>query len=167
MGVSGAVTRSGGASSRCMPCVATRVITSAATPPQGKSSLTTNRRAVRATEASTVSVSSGLMVRKSTTSGYELEVVDLRTVKPLDTDTILASVARTARLMVVSEDFPWGGVAAEVIARVATEGMHLLDAPPLRVTAPDTPIPAHPDLWKAHRPGYENITAAARYLISL
>ena len=101
------------------------------------------------------------------TSGYELEVVDLRTVKPLDTDTILASVARTARLMVVSEDFPWGGVAAEVIARVATEGMHLLDAPPLRVTAPDTPIPAHPDLWKAHRPGYENITAAARYLISL
>ena len=101
------------------------------------------------------------------TSGYELEVVDLRTVKPLDTDTILASVARTARLMVVSEDFPWGGVAAEVIARVATQGLHLLDAPPLRVTAPDTPIPAHPDLWKAHRPGYENIMSAAHYLISL
>lgn len=101
------------------------------------------------------------------TTGYELEVVDLRTIKPLDTDTILASVARTARLMVVSEDFPWGGVAAEVVARVASEGFHLLDAPPLRVTSPDTPIPNHPELWKAHRPAAANIVAAARYLISL
>ncbi|MBQ7024576.1 MAG: alpha-ketoacid dehydrogenase subunit beta [Akkermansia sp.] len=100
-------------------------------------------------------------------SGYSLEVVDLRTVKPLDTDTILASVARTGRLLVVSEDFPWGGVAAEVIARVSSEGFHLLDAPPLRVTSKDTPIPYHPDLWKAHRPHSPHIVEAARYLISL
>ncbi len=101
------------------------------------------------------------------TSGYRVEVVDLRSVKPLDTDTILASVARTARLLVVSEDFPWGGVAAEVVARVAAEGLHLLDAPPLRHTAKDSPIPYHPELWKAHRPSAESIAAAARYLISL
>ncbi len=100
-------------------------------------------------------------------SGYKLEVVDLRSVKPLDTDTILASVARTARLLVVSEDFPWGGVAAEVVARVAAEGLHLLDAPPLRLTSKDSPIPYHPELWKAHRPSAESIAAAARYLISL
>ncbi len=100
-------------------------------------------------------------------SGYSLEVVDLRTVKPLDTDTILASVARTGRLLVVSEDFPWGGVASEVIARVSSEGFHLLDAPPLRVTSKDTPIPYHPDLWKAHRPHSPQIVEAARYLISL
>lgn len=100
-------------------------------------------------------------------SGYQLEVVDLRSVKPLDTDTILASVARTGRLLVVSEDFPWGGVAAEVVARVAAEGLHLLDSPPLRLSSHDTPIPSHPDLWKAHRPGSEDIAAAARYLISL
>ncbi len=100
-------------------------------------------------------------------SGYSLEVVDLRTVKPLDTDTILASVARTGRMLVVSEDFPWGGVAAEVIARVASEGLHLLDAPPLRHTSRDTPIPYHPELWKAHRPSAESISAAVRYLISL
>ena len=103
----------------------------------------------------------------SESSGYELEVVDLRSVMPLDTDTILASVARTARLLVVSEDFPWGGVAAEVIARVTARGLHLLDAPPLRVTAPDTPIPYHPDLWKAHRPGSAHIVEAVRYLLSL
>lgn len=100
-------------------------------------------------------------------TGFQLEVVDLRTVKPLDTDTILASVARTARLLVVSEDFPWGGVAAEVVARVASEGLHLLDAPPLRLTSKDTPIPYHPDLWKAHRPDSRAIAEAARYLISL
>lgn len=100
-------------------------------------------------------------------SGYRLEVVDLRSVKPLDTDTILASVARTGRLLVVSEDFPWGGVAAEVIARVCGEGYHLLDAPPLRLTSKESPIPYHPDLWRAHRPSADTIAEAARYLISL
>ena len=101
------------------------------------------------------------------TSGYELEVIDLRSVKPLDIDTILDSVARTARLLVVSEDFPWGGVAAEVVAQVTAQGFHLLDAPPLRLSAHDTPIPAHPELWKAHRPGAAAIAEAARYLITL
>ena len=100
-------------------------------------------------------------------SGYELEVVDLRSVKPLDTDTILASVARTARLLVVSEDFPWGGVASEVVSRVVAQGMHLLDAPPLRLTSKESPIPYHPDLWRAHRPSSSTIAEAARYLISL
>lgn len=103
----------------------------------------------------------------SVTSGYHIEVVDLRTVKPIDTDTILASVARTGRVLVVSEDFPWGGVAAEVVARVASEGLHLLDAPPLRLSSRDCPIPYHPDLWKAHRPHSEDIAAAVRYLITL
>ncbi len=100
-------------------------------------------------------------------SGYRVEVVDLRSVKPMDTDTILASVARTARLLVVSEDFPWGGVAAEVVARVASQGLHLLDAPPLRLTSKDSPIPYHPDLWRAHRPSAESISQAVRYLLSL
>ena len=101
------------------------------------------------------------------TSGYHIEVVDLRTVKPIDTDTVLASVARTGRLLVVSEDFPWGGVAAEVIARVASEGLHLLDAPPLRLSSKESPIPYHPDLWKDHRPHSEDIAAAVRYLLTL
>src|SRR5205814_5302113 len=60
--------------------------------------------------------------------GIEVEVVDLRSVKPLDTDTVMASVARTGRLLCVGEAWPWGGVTAEVIARVATEGFGLLDA---------------------------------------
>src|SRR5678810_1309942 len=56
------------------------------------------------------------------TEGWEIEVVDLRSVKPLDTDTVIASVARTGRLLCVGESWPWGGVTAEVVARVAQEG---------------------------------------------
>jgi pyruvate/2-oxoglutarate/acetoin dehydrogenase E1 component len=97
--------------------------------------------------------------------GYEIEVIDLRTVKPLDTDTVLASVARTGRLLCVSEAWPWGGVAAEVIARVSAEGFALLDAPPLRLNAKDTPVPYHPDLWAAHRPTASTIANATRRLL--
>jgi len=97
--------------------------------------------------------------------GWEIEVVDLRTVKPLDTDTIMASVARTGKLLCVSESWPWGGVAAEVIARVASEGFGLLDAPPQRLNAKDTPVPYHPNLWAAHRPTARSIAAAARKLM--
>jgi pyruvate dehydrogenase E1 component beta subunit/2-oxoisovalerate dehydrogenase E1 component beta subunit len=97
--------------------------------------------------------------------GFEIEVVDLRTVKPLDTDTVLASVARTGRLLCVSEAWPWGGVSAEVIARVMTEGFALLDAPPQRLNAKDTPVPYHPALWGTHRPTASAVVAAARQLL--
>jgi len=99
------------------------------------------------------------------TEGWEVEVVDLRSVKPLDTDTIIASVARTGRLLCVGEAFPWGGVTAEVIARVTTEGFALLDVPPQRLNAKDTPVPYHPNLWAAHRPTARSVAAAARKLI--
>jgi len=97
--------------------------------------------------------------------GFEIEVVDLRTVKPLDIDTVLASVARTGRLLAVGESFPFGGVTAEVVARVTNEGFHLLDAPPQRINAKDTPIPYHPNLWSTHRPSGKLIAAKARQLL--
>ncbi|MEO8426751.1 MAG: transketolase C-terminal domain-containing protein [Verrucomicrobiota bacterium] len=99
--------------------------------------------------------------------GTEIEVVDLRSVKPLDTDTVMASVARTGRLLCVGEAWPWGGVTAEVIARVATEGFGLLDAPPQRLNAKDTPVPYHPNLWSVHRPTARSIAVAARNLLRL
>jgi pyruvate/2-oxoglutarate/acetoin dehydrogenase E1 component len=101
------------------------------------------------------------------TEGFEVEVVDLRSVKPLDTDTVMASVARTGRLLCVGEAWPWGGVTAEVIARVSTEGFGLLDAPPQRLNAKDTPVPYHPNLWAAHRPTSRSIIHAARNLLRL
>jgi len=99
--------------------------------------------------------------------GYDIEVVDLRSVRPIDTDTILASVARTGRLLVVSEAWPWGGVAAEVIARVATDGFGLLDAPPQRLNAKETPVPYHPALWGTHRPTASAVANSLRHLLEL
>jgi pyruvate dehydrogenase E1 component beta subunit/2-oxoisovalerate dehydrogenase E1 component beta subunit len=99
--------------------------------------------------------------------GAELEVVDLRSVKPLDTDTVMASVARTGRLLAVGEAWPWGGVTAEVVSRVAAEGFNLLDAPPQRLNSKDTPIPFHPNLWAAHRPTARSIAETARKLLRL
>ena len=98
--------------------------------------------------------------------GWEVEVVDLRSVKPLDTDTVMASVARTGRLLCVGEAWPWGGVTAEVIARVTAEGFDLLDVPPQRLNAKDTPVPYHPNLWAAHRPTARSIGDAARKILS-
>lgn len=94
----------------------------------------------------------------------EVEIVDLRTIKPLDVDTVLASVARTSRLLCVGESWPWGGVNAEVIASVATNGFHLLDAPPQRINSKDTPVPFSPNLWSAHKPSSQVIAAVARRL---
>lgn len=105
--------------------------------------------------------------RQLAEEGWDIEVVDLRTVKPIDTDTILGSVARTGRLLCVGEGFPWGGTTAEVVSRVVCDGFHLLDAPPQRLNSRDTPIPYHPNLWKAHRPTSNTIADATRSLLHL
>lgn len=97
--------------------------------------------------------------------GWEIEVIDLRSVKPLDTDTVLASVARTGRVLAVGEAWPWGGVTAEIVARVAAEGFNLLDAPPMRLNSKDTPVPYHPNLWGTHRPTASTILATLRDLL--
>lgn len=99
------------------------------------------------------------------TEGYQIEIIDLRSIKPLDTDTVMASVARTGRLLCVGESWPWGGVTAEVIARVATEGLDLLDIPPQRLNAKDTPVPYHPNLWGVHRPTARAIAETARQML--
>ncbi|HWY65367.1 MAG TPA: alpha-ketoacid dehydrogenase subunit beta [Rhizomicrobium sp.] len=99
------------------------------------------------------------------TEGWEVEIVDLRSIKPLDTDTVVASVARTGKLLCVGEAWPWGGVTAEIISRVTSEGYGLLDAAPQRLNAKDTPVPYHPNLWAAHRPTARSIAAAARKLL--
>jgi pyruvate dehydrogenase E1 component beta subunit/2-oxoisovalerate dehydrogenase E1 component beta subunit len=99
------------------------------------------------------------------TEGWQIEVVDLRSIKPLDTDTVMASVARTGRLLCVGESWPWGGVTAEVVSRVAIEGFNLLDAPPQRLNAKDTPVPYHPNLWAVHRPTSRSIAEAARNVL--
>ncbi|MFW5844602.1 MAG: alpha-ketoacid dehydrogenase subunit beta, partial [Planctomycetota bacterium] len=98
-------------------------------------------------------------------AGIDIEVVDPRCIKPLDVETLLASLARTGHLLVVSEDFPFGAVAAEICAQAADAGFTLLDAPPRRLTGRETPIPYHPDLWRAHKPQVADIVRAVRDLV--
>jgi pyruvate dehydrogenase E1 component beta subunit/2-oxoisovalerate dehydrogenase E1 component beta subunit len=92
--------------------------------------------------------------------GVAVEVIDLRCVRPLDTQTILESVAKTGRAVIATEAWPFGGIAAEVMALISSEAFHLLDAPPRRICAQDTPIPVQPDLYAAHRPHAEDIVDA-------
>jgi 2-oxoisovalerate dehydrogenase E1 component len=94
--------------------------------------------------------------------GIEAEVVDLRTIVPLDRGTILASLGRTSRLVIAQEAVTDFGVGAEIAALAVREGFWTLDAPVLRVGAPRSPAPYAPSLEGVWRPGVASIVAAAR-----
>ena len=98
--------------------------------------------------------------------GVSLEVLDLCTVVPLDHRTILESVAKTGRLIVVDPAPRTCGVAAEVAALVAESLLDQLKAPIVRLTAPDVPVPFSPDLERLMYPTVDGIVAAARRLCS-
>ena len=97
--------------------------------------------------------------------GIEVEVVDPRTLVPLDKDTILTSVRKTGKVLIVEEDCRRGGVGAEIAAILAEEALDLLDAPVKRVATPDTPIPCSPPLERHIIPAAAAIAAAVRRLL--
>jgi 2-oxoisovalerate dehydrogenase E1 component len=97
--------------------------------------------------------------------GIDAEVIDLRTILPLDEEAITASVARTSRLVVVHEAVRSGGFGAEIAARVADAGFWDLDAPVRRVAPPFTPVPYAPGLEQAWLPQVEDVEAAIRDLL--
>ncbi|EFH89605.1 MULTISPECIES: alpha-ketoacid dehydrogenase subunit beta [Ktedonobacter] len=94
----------------------------------------------------------------------EVEVVDLRSLVPLDRETIKASVKRTNKVLIVHEDMLSGGIGAELAAMLAEELFEYLDGPITRVAAPDVPFPYAPPLESAYLPNAEKILAAARKL---
>jgi acetoin:2,6-dichlorophenolindophenol oxidoreductase subunit beta len=94
--------------------------------------------------------------------GIGCEVIDPRTVSPLDTDTIIESVENTGRLLVVDESHPRCGMAADIIATVAREAFGALKAAPQAVTPPHTPVPFSPSLEDAYLPTPETIADAVR-----
>jgi 2-oxoisovalerate dehydrogenase E1 component len=98
--------------------------------------------------------------------GAEVEVIDLRSVAPLDADTLLASVAKTGRLLVADDDFGPYGVGAEIAAIVADRGFDLLDAPIRRLNTVHTPVPYSPPLEAAIVPDADRIAQAVRDLLA-
>jgi pyruvate dehydrogenase E1 component beta subunit len=95
------------------------------------------------------------------------EVVDLRSLRPLDEAAILASVAKTNRAVVVEEGWPHCGVGAQVADVIQREAFDALDAPVLRVTQADTPMPYNKHLERAAKPSPERVVAAARRVLYL
>jgi pyruvate dehydrogenase E1 component beta subunit len=97
-----------------------------------------------------------------TAEGIDAEVVDVLTLAPLDEATILDSVSRTHRLVVVDEDTPTASMARDIAARVAEKGFDWLDAPIKTITAPDTPVPFAAVLENLYAPKPEDVVAAVR-----
>jgi pyruvate dehydrogenase E1 component beta subunit len=94
--------------------------------------------------------------------GIAAEVIDLRTLRPLDMETILASVRKTNRIVTVEEGWPICSVGSEICARVALDAFDDLDAPPTKITGADVPMPYAANLEKLALPSVERIVEAAK-----
>jgi 2-oxoisovalerate dehydrogenase E1 component beta subunit len=96
--------------------------------------------------------------------GISVEVVDLRTLLPLDEETVLASVCKTSKALLLHEDTLTGGLGGEIAARISEKVFEYLDGPIVRVTAPDTPVPYSPPLEEAFLPNAVKVAERARWL---
>jgi pyruvate dehydrogenase E1 component beta subunit len=117
--------------------------------------------------ATIVSYSRGLAyaldaAKRLAEEGIEIEVIDLRTLRPLDMDTVLASVRKTNRLVAVEEGWPVCSIGSEICARVAREAFDHLDAPPLAVSGADVPMPYAANLEKLALPSVDRVIAAVK-----
>ncbi|MEN0019788.1 MAG: pyruvate dehydrogenase complex E1 component subunit beta [Planctomycetota bacterium] len=94
--------------------------------------------------------------------GIECEVLDMRTIRPLDIDAVLESVKKTNRIVVVDQSWPFGSVASEIITQVIEHGFDYLDHQPLRVNTEDVPTPYAKNLEAAYLPNADKIVAAVK-----
>jgi pyruvate/2-oxoglutarate/acetoin dehydrogenase E1 component len=96
--------------------------------------------------------------------GIEMEIIDLRTLLPVDEETILASVRKTSKAIVLHEATLTGGLGGEISARITEKAFEHLDGPVLRIAAPDTPVPYSPPLEEAFLPNADKLLEKARWL---
>ena len=130
------------------------------------------KAAVRRDGSDLTIVSCGAIVPKAlqaatelSKEGIEAEVIDLRTILPLDHDTILSSVRKTTRLLIAHEACKTGGIGGEIAAVVAEQAIDCLDAPIMRVAAPDCPVPFSGSLEDAFLPQAADIVAQAKRMM--
>ena len=97
--------------------------------------------------------------------GHEIEVLDLRTIIPWDKERVLEGVRRTSKVLVLHEDTRTGGFGAEIAATIAEEAFEDLDAPVMRIAAPDSPVPFSPPLEKAFIPQVDDVVKGLRQLV--
>ncbi len=118
-------------------------------------------------------VSFGKIIKEAYTAADELakegiscEIIDLRTIRPMDHETILNSVKKTNRLVVVEEAWPFGSVSSEITYIVQERAFDYLDAPIIRVTTADTPAPYSPNLLKEWLPSAETVVKAVKKVLN-
>ena len=119
------------------------------------------------TDVTIVSYSRGMAyaleaAKRLAEEGIEAEVVDLRTLRPLDIDTVIASVRKTNRIITVEEGWPICSIGSEICARVAFEAFDDLDAPPVKIAGADVPMPYAANLEKLALPSVEQVVAAVK-----
>lgn len=97
--------------------------------------------------------------------GIECDLFDMRTVRPLDIDSVIKSLKKTNRIMIVDQSWPFGGVSSEVMAQICEKGFDWLDHPPVRVNTEDVPTPYAKNLEQAYLPNKGKIVAAVRKVV--
>ncbi|WP_153003723.1 alpha-ketoacid dehydrogenase subunit beta [Aureimonas ureilytica] len=140
--------------------------------PEGRYTVPIGKALVRRAGRDVTIVASAIMVHKALSAaeelekqGIDVEVVDLRTIRPMDRETIIASVMKTGRLVCVYEGVKTLGVGAEISAMIAeSEAFDYLDAPIIRLGGAESPIPYNPELEKAVVPQVPDIVQAVRAL---
>ncbi|WP_337182362.1 alpha-ketoacid dehydrogenase subunit beta [Shinella sp.] len=141
--------------------------------PEGYYTVPLNKAEVRREGGDVTIVATSIMVHKALEAaeklaeeGISVEVVDLRSIRPIDRETVIASVKKTSRLICVYEGVKTLGIGAEISAMIAeSEAFDYLDAPIVRLGGSETPIPYNPELEKAAVPQMPDILAAARDLV--
>jgi pyruvate dehydrogenase E1 component beta subunit len=140
--------------------------------PEGHYTVPIGKAEVRREGRDLTIVATSIMVHKALEAaetlageGIDIEVIDLRTIRPIDRETVIASVKKTSRLLCVYEAVKTLGIGAEISAMIAeSEAFDYLDAPIVRLGGAETPIPYNPELEKAAVPQVPGIVAAARDL---
>lgn len=140
--------------------------------PEGEFLLPLGKSDVKRAGEDLTIIATGAMVQQALAAaetlekeGVKAEVVDPRTLVPLDREGILESVKKTGKVVIVHEAPTFGGFGGEIAAMIAEEGFYTLDAPIKRVGAPFTPVPAHPLLEQFYLPNAEKIVKAAREIL--
>jgi 2-oxoisovalerate dehydrogenase E1 component beta subunit len=134
--------------------------------PSARTPIGAARIARSGSDATVVTYAAGVELALQAAEGLDVEVLDLRTVWPLDREAVLESLARTSRLLVLQEASRSSGVAGQVLSLVSREGFELLDAPPALVAPPDTPVPFAPELEDAFLPSVDRVRDALEELLA-
>jgi acetoin:2,6-dichlorophenolindophenol oxidoreductase subunit beta len=134
--------------------------------PLGRAAVRREGRDLTIVATSIMALRAAAAAERLAADGIDAEVIDLRCIRPIDTETLVASVSKTHRLMVVYEGVKTMGIGAEIAARIAeSDAFDYLDAPIVRLGGADTPIPYNPVLEKAAVPQEDTIVAAAQRLV--